>query len=54
MGANAKAYTMPIKSESANERTGIKLLNERVPNDKIVVSMERKTAMNVIPFISAL
>ena len=54
MGAKRNAHTMPIKRESANERTGIKLLNERVPNDKIVVNIERKTAMNVTPFISAL
>ena len=54
MGANTKAHTIPIKRERANERTGIKLLNESVPNDKIVVSIERKTAINVMPFISAL
>ena len=54
IGANVKAHTIPIKRDRANERTGIKLLNASVPNDKMVVSIERKTAMNVMPFISAL
>lgn len=45
---------IPINRNNPKDFTGIKLLNAKVPNDNIVVIIDKNTAKNVISLSAAL